>query len=263
MSINLLNFILKSYSFYDSQELINTLLLVSSKLSFDSLIESTIMSENFNALKLLIMDDNFNEIRSTTDLNTKIYIDHTILTVCIKYKLYDLVKYLLKDLHINPNIPNKLSFYPLHIACFNGQLDIVKLLIEHGANPNIKANNNITPLENSILREFHEISQYLIEHGADEKLCEKRDCMICRESHTNEHKINYVCKICKSYYNIECLSQWQTFIKINICAVCRQYTPGVDKYIRQKNKLIRIGNLTYEITSEEEMSDELSELLSN
>jgi ankyrin repeat protein len=38
----------------------------------------------------------------------------------------------------------------LHMACANNHIDIVKLLLKHGANPNSTNNSNNTPLRNII-----------------------------------------------------------------------------------------------------------------
>lgn len=47
-----------------------------------------------------------------------------------------------------------------------GHIDIVKLLIEHGADVNVRSSNGYTPLIAAASEDRSEIARYLIEHGA-------------------------------------------------------------------------------------------------
>jgi len=47
---------------------------------------------------------------------------------------------------VNPNLPNTNGDTPLTLACYVGNLEITKLLLEHGAKPNVPNANGYTPL---------------------------------------------------------------------------------------------------------------------
>ena len=84
-----------------------------------------------------------------------------------------LVKQLL--VNITPTMLNKkLADYsspmngtPLHIACRNGNLEIVKRLIEAGADKEIKDVGRQSPLSIAASKNYYDIAKYLIEIGAD------------------------------------------------------------------------------------------------
>lgn len=52
-------------------------------------------------------------------------------------------------------------------ACENGNLDIVKLLVENGAEINAKDSTDWTPLFHAVSYENFNIIKYLVEHGPE------------------------------------------------------------------------------------------------
>lgn len=56
---------------------------------------------------------------------------------------------------------------PLWCAAAAGHLDIVKLLITHGAKVNTTTRTNSTPLRAACFDGHLEIVKYLVQHGAD------------------------------------------------------------------------------------------------
>ena len=56
---------------------------------------------------------------------------------------------------------------PLHIAAQNGYLEIVELLLEHGANPNVQDNDGRTPLHYAVENCHVDVARVLLDHGAD------------------------------------------------------------------------------------------------
>ncbi len=56
---------------------------------------------------------------------------------------------------------------PLHEAAYTGNIEMAKLLIEHGAEINIADKDGKTPLHEAAGRGKLEVAKLLIEHGAD------------------------------------------------------------------------------------------------
>ena len=68
-------------------------------------------------------------------------------------------------------IPNPVkTITPIVQAAVNENLDITKLLIEHGADPNLCQKNGESALMDAVNRGNAEITEYLLEHGADPNL---------------------------------------------------------------------------------------------
>ncbi|CAH1059861.1 ankyrin repeat domain-containing protein [Paenibacillus pseudetheri] len=121
---------------------------------------------------------------------TKMIIEETLHSACYNQNK-DLVQKLL--INVKPNILNKkLTDYsnpiqgtPLQICCKNGNLDIVKLLIEAGADKEIKDVGRQTPLSIAITNNHYDITKYLIEEGAD----------IHSKGHNNLQPIHFACAL--------------------------------------------------------------------
>eukprot|EP00057_Strongylocentrotus_purpuratus_P031361 XP_784379.3 PREDICTED: E3 ubiquitin-protein ligase MIB2 isoform X1 [Strongylocentrotus purpuratus] len=56
---------------------------------------------------------------------------------------------------------------PLHLAAYQGHLQIVELLIKNGAKLNAKDDEGDTALANAVLQDNQRIVKYLLDHGAD------------------------------------------------------------------------------------------------
>eukprot|EP00039_Didymoeca_costata_P021395 m.344406 g.344406 ORF g.344406 m.344406 type:complete len:732 (-) comp24410_c0_seq1:61-2256(-) len=67
---------------------------------------------------------------------------------------------------------------PILVASKQGHTDVVKMLLKHNANPNISEENGISPLLMAWGNEYTDIMKILLEHGADANQC------------TTEHSIN-------------------------------------------------------------------------
>jgi ankyrin repeat protein len=81
------------------------------------------------------------------------------------------VRYLLENTDIDVNHINNLGWTALLEAIILGNggkdhIEIVKLLLEHGADPDIADRNGVTPLEHARDRNFKEIESLLIKSGA-------------------------------------------------------------------------------------------------
>jgi len=78
----------------------------------------------------------------------------------------EVVKLLLEH-GADPNVKNRDGKTPLHNAASEGHLEVVKLLLERGADPNVKDDDGNTPLHNAAWRGHLEVVKLLLEHGAD------------------------------------------------------------------------------------------------
>lgn len=74
-------------------------------------------------------------------------------------------RYLKSGIDINQPIPGEQG-YPMHFAV-NSSVEMIQLLIEHGADVNVKDEKGKTPLHITAVTPSVEKMQLLIEHGAD------------------------------------------------------------------------------------------------
>lgn len=72
------------------------------------------------------------------------------------------------------SLPMKMS--ALHVACWKGRPEIVKLLLERGADPNVRASSYamFSPLHFAATEGHVEIMRYLLDHGADTEALDGR-----------------------------------------------------------------------------------------
>lgn len=77
----------------------------------------------------------------------------------------------------NPNRTDKLNFFPLWGAAQDGQMNIVRLLLQHGANVNQRMDDaemgHTTSLWQATVENHVEVVRLLLKHGADPNLCEQ------------------------------------------------------------------------------------------
>src|ERR1035438_7524161 len=67
----------------------------------------------------------------------------------------------------NPNTRDKLGATALHDAVWTGHIQLVRVLLEHGADPNIPhAEAGATPLHFAAIKGNAEIARLLLDHGA-------------------------------------------------------------------------------------------------
>ena len=124
-------------------------------------------------------------------------------------KNFDVVKYLIEEVgfHINSiELITNSGDLPIHRASENGQLNIVKYLIEkHGADKNIKNNFGWTPLHYAALRGNISVADYLINSlGVDPEIqtkCGETPLILACCKNSNIEVIEYLIKAAK--VNIE------------------------------------------------------------
>ena len=98
--------------------------------------------------------------------------------------IFQQIKSLQKQTHININYQDENGYTALHYACEEGNLKIVETLLNANCNPNIKNNLNQTPIHLSTKRGYFDITKKLIESGA------KLDI----EDSENNYPIHFICK---------------------------------------------------------------------
>ena len=92
----------------------------------------------------------------------------TQLHHCARNGLTTSVKRLLSIRNINVNVKDDWrGSTPLHLAAYNGHIEIARLLLQNGAEVNAKSNYGRTPLHCSAYRGHVDILHLLVENGAD------------------------------------------------------------------------------------------------
>jgi ankyrin repeat protein len=71
-------------------------------------------------------------------------------------------------------VPTSCEEGRLFSAATSGDLDEVKLLLEHGADPNVKDNDGRTPLHYAADFDHPEVVKLLLEHGANPNIQENK-----------------------------------------------------------------------------------------
>ena len=89
----------------------------------------------------------------------------------------NIVKYLIEEKHCNKSCENYELWTPLHFACDDDHLDIVKYLIEdRECNPSCENRNQYTPLHDACRRGHLKVVMYLIEQAHCDPSCKDKDC---------------------------------------------------------------------------------------
>lgn len=73
------------------------------------------------------------------------------------------------------NVQDDKGYTPLMYAITNHNLNMVKLLVEHGADVNLCNNNGQSPLEIAYLYDSPEITEYLYSKGAKDLQIDKQN----------------------------------------------------------------------------------------
>ena len=73
----------------------------------------------------------------------------------------NVVKLLIERCHVDPEVTDNLHQSPLHYACQHGHMDIVKYLIERGCNPLLRSNKQLEPLDYALNSDHTDIAMYI------------------------------------------------------------------------------------------------------
>ena len=64
----------------------------------------------------------------------------------------------------------RVGYAPLHVACMRGHLEIVELLIAHGADVNAVAEECGTPLRIANTKGYAEVAKFLLQKGGKSRI---------------------------------------------------------------------------------------------
>lgn len=95
--------------------------------------------------------------------------------IAAQYGYVDILRYLIVDKKMKPNIKGECKFTPLQIASMYGKFEAVEFLVEQGADIN-QANSEwvqMTPLHFAAQSGNMQICKYLVEHGAKPRAKDK------------------------------------------------------------------------------------------
>ncbi|WP_367364665.1 ankyrin repeat domain-containing protein [Candidatus Tisiphia endosymbiont of Nedyus quadrimaculatus] len=138
---------------------------------------------NINMVKFLLQyqaNPNTKDNKQKTPLESAIYHGHlNIVKLLFDHKAHDdlthllvtaavnnhnkIVKLLLEEKNANPRNTKYNAMPLLHVMITKGNIDIVKMLIEHGGNINVVYNCEY-PIDVAIKKEQYQILEYLLEH---------------------------------------------------------------------------------------------------
>jgi Ankyrin repeats (3 copies) len=115
------------------------------------LTQATQFENSLEGLIKAIQKNNLPEVKrltkvgiSATESFTKYRLQQTPVHLASEHGCLDIIRYLISELKINPNItPKGQSKTPLHVAAWYGDKNVVAFLIQAGANPTAKAHSEI------------------------------------------------------------------------------------------------------------------------
>ncbi|XP_005095905.1 serine/threonine-protein phosphatase 6 regulatory ankyrin repeat subunit C [Aplysia californica] len=90
----------------------------------------------------------------------------TASLLCVQSRNLGLVTYFVQDCKVDVNKGNLEGLRPIHVAAFNGDVDILGVLLKAGADPNVATKSHVTALINASVCGSLEITRLLIEKGA-------------------------------------------------------------------------------------------------
>jgi ankyrin repeat protein len=96
----------------------------------------------------------------------------TALIFAAKNGYVDCVRVLVEEGKSNPEKGDRFLRTPLHYACINGHIEVVKYLLSHGVNANAADSSNNTPIHFAAAFGYIKILHLLVEYGsADPSVC--------------------------------------------------------------------------------------------
>lgn len=81
----------------------------------------------------------------------------------------ELVRWLLEQVPSGSDFPNSSGKTPIHVACFNGSIEMCQILLEYGMDVNAQMKSKsgwMTPLDVCLLKGFRSCAKFILLHGA-------------------------------------------------------------------------------------------------
>ncbi|CAF1443666.1 unnamed protein product [Didymodactylos carnosus] len=131
---------------------------------------------NITTLKVLLNDTSIKDISDhLNEFYEDVHAKCTPLMAASHYGHYEIIKFLVSNYSPNLEIEGTIQLdnqtfegvTALWCATSAGHIDIVKILVEHGADVNHRTKNGSTPLRTACYDGHFAIVKYLVEHGAD------------------------------------------------------------------------------------------------
>ena len=120
--------------------------------------------------------------------------------------IFNVINYLIKECKINTHDQNEKGSTPLHIASYEGHIEIVKYLIETcKVDLNVNYKDGISPLHFAFKQKHHRIVKYLIEHGSNAEVKEnyRITSLYNAAKEKCEDIVKYLIEECKVDLNIK------------------------------------------------------------
>lgn len=126
--------------------------------------------EQLEQLMIAVFKNNLAEVKELapkTEVNVHTHIGDTPLMAAIRNDLLEVVQILLEN-GANPDFPNIEGWYPIHFATQENNLQIVELLVKHGAVINRQDGRfGNTPLHTAIAKSDRALVDYFLQLGLD------------------------------------------------------------------------------------------------
>lgn len=156
------------------------------------------LQQHASSVQRYITEDNLPKLKETLerlrldDRNKVIHfkiVDRAAIFVACELQKYDILKYILEECKVNVEQKGIIRGYrvelevtPLWCVSQRNNLDIIKLLLEHGAKINQKSENGSTAVLVACEMGFGHIVHYLVNHGADINIADNTGVTCLRQS---------------------------------------------------------------------------------
>lgn len=142
-------------------------------MDYKSVVYNAARDGNLNRLKIYLHGNKGKD--EVTMLVTAKTGGATPLVIACRNGHYDVAEYLIERCHADIEQPGSVIFDgetiegapPLWCAAAAGHMEVVQLLVQHGASVNSTTRTNSTPLRAACFDGHYEIVRYLVQHGAD------------------------------------------------------------------------------------------------
>lgn len=121
-------------------------------------------NDSFQCLKLILENEDVRPLVETHEGHTALYL------ACRFKSSIKTIKYLLDTTPDIANYGSNEGVTPLHIACSQGNIELIKLLVDYGAIIDVQDFDGDTPLHDAVLSSQYEVIATLLHAGADPEI---------------------------------------------------------------------------------------------